>query len=67
MYLIAKSNPSPVIGFAIIWRGKRSNPYPIKPSEAKKRGLSVNQMYMCATCQASKSAYEKYINNSSKK
>lgn len=63
----AKDNPSPVTGFAIMWRGKSDNPYPIKQDEAKDRGLSSNQMYMCATCEFNKEIYEQYINNSSKK
>lgn len=58
---------SPVTGFAIMWRGKGDNPYPIKADEAKQRGLSSNQMYMCATCEFNKEIYEQYINNSIKK
>ncbi len=63
----AKDNHSPVTGFAIMWRGKGDNPYPIKQDEAKQRGLSSNQMYMCATCEFNKEIYEQYIDNSSKK
>lgn len=63
----AKDNPSPVTGFAIMWRGRGDNPYPIKQDEAKDRGLSSSQMYMCATCEFNKEIYEQYINNSSKK
>ena len=63
----AKDNPSPVTGFAIMWLGQKNNPYPIKQDEAKQRGLSQNQMYMCATCKLNKEIYEQYINNSSKK
>lgn len=50
-----------------MWRGKGDNPYPIKQDEAKQRGLSSNQMYMCATCEFNKEIYEQYIDNSSKK
>lgn len=50
-----------------MWRGKSDNPYPIKADEAKQRGLSSNQMYMCATCEFNKEIYEQYINNSIKK
>lgn len=62
---VAKENPSPIIGFAIIWRGKKENPYPLEAEDAKK--FKTNQMKMCATCKANKTVYENYINNSGKK
>lgn len=64
---VAKNNPSPVIGFAILWCGRGVNPYPLSQKELSGRNLSSNQMYMCDTCQASRLAYERYINNANKK
>lgn len=42
---VAKNNPSRIIGFAILWRGRGANPYPLAQKELKDRGLSSNQMY----------------------
>ena len=63
----AARNPSPVTGFAIMWRGKGDNPHPIDPAVAKARGLSPNQMYMCPTCELNRPQYEQIINNRMKR
>lgn len=63
----ARDNPSPVTGFATMWRGKGDNPHPIDPADAKARGLSPNQMYMCPTCEPNRPRYEQIINNRMKR
>ena len=63
----ARDNPSPMTGFAIMWRGRGDNPYPINPADAKARGLSPNQMYMCPTCELNRPRYEQIINNRMKR
>ena len=63
----ARDNPSPMTGFAIMWRGRGDNPYPINPADAKARGLSPNQMYMCPTCEPNRPRYEQIMNNRMKR
>ena len=63
----AARNPSPVTGFATMWRGRGDNPHPINPADAKARGLSPNQMYMCPTCELNRRLYERIINNRRKR
>ncbi|GAA8968874.1 hypothetical protein HpSP79_20840 [Helicobacter pylori] len=50
-----------------MWRGRGDNPYPINPADAKARGLSPNQMYMCPTCELNRPRYEQIINNRMKR
>ena len=46
----ASQNPSPVTGFATMWRGDGPNPYPY--TGLNMGNLSSNQMGFCATCNA---------------
>ena len=50
-----------------MWRGMGDNPHPINPADAKARGLSPNQMYMCPTCEPNRPRYEQIINNRMKR
>ena len=67
LYTATRNNPSPVTGFATMWRGKGDNPHPINSADAKARGLSPNQMYMCPTCELNRRRYERIINNRMKR